>query len=516
MPLWSRLVALLMIVVVGPVAGAIVAGRVLADRQATAVADARLDGTSASVRIALDAQATRVRSGLTGAVALRAVTDVGSSAALRRLRVSSGLDYLVVIRRGAVVKASRRTGEFGTGIHVTPKLLAGSPARVGLVSDRHVSVLDRPSSEVWGGLYRDGRFLRALRVPAITVGRGRAVASTENLPASPARSAPFGAGGPFAFAPGWRALCVCTDSQASGVLVLASRPTVGVLPPLHPATLAIVVVALVAGLALAFGLAKMVSRPIQRLAEDADASLRDELRMLREELDEWDAVELDRLDEQGRTDEISRIGRAFRAMRSGLRHTADQLGGSREELKQARDQLSDKERLSLSDSLTGVWNRRYLDMALSDAMQRGRRMGHSFSILMVDIDRFKLVNDGFGHQVGDDILVELCRRIGGALRTHLDVVVRYGGEEFVVLLPETGPAGARVVAEKIRHIIRMDPFSSGDTRVNVTVSIGVASFPDDGPDADQVLAMADANMYRAKRAGRDRVTSGPSASPRGL
>ena len=156
-------------------------------------------------------------------------------------------------------------------------------------------------------------------------------------------------------------------------------------------------------------------------------------------------------------------------MRSGLRHTADQLGGSREELKQARDQLSDKERLSLSDSLTGVWNRRYLDMALSDAMQRGRRMGHSFSILMVDIDRFKLVNDGFGHQVGDDILVELCRRIGGALRTHLDVVVRYGGEEFVVLLPETGPAGARVVAEKIRHIIRMDPFSSGDTRVNVTV-----------------------------------------------
>jgi len=291
---------------------------------------------------------------------------------------------------------------------------------------------------------------------------------------------------------------------------------VGILPTLHPATLAIVVAALVAGLALAFGLAKMVSRPIQRLAEDADASLRNELRMLREELDEWDAVELDRLDEQGRADEISRIGRAFRALRSGLRHTADQLGGSREELKQARDQLSDKERLSLSDSLTGVWNRRYLEMALSDAMQRGRRMGHSFSILMIDLDRFKLVNDGFGHQVGDDVLVELCRRIAGALRTHLDVVVRYGGEEFVVLLPETGPAGARVVAEKIRHIVRMDPFSSGDSRVNVTVSIGVASFPDDGPDADQVLAMADANMYRAKRAGRDRVTSGPSASPRGL
>jgi diguanylate cyclase (GGDEF)-like protein len=164
------------------------------------------------------------------------------------------------------------------------------------------------------------------------------------------------------------------------------------------------------------------------------------------------------------------------------------------------------QRLSITDGLTGVWNRRYLQLTLTKEIERGQRFGRPLSVLMMDIDHFKNVNDAHGHQVGDEVLVELTRRAMSTIRGQIDALARYGGEEFVVVLPETPSDGARVVADKILAVIRHRPFvEEGNTSVPLTVSIGVASFPEDGATADELIRAADLAMYRAKEAGRDRV-----------
>jgi diguanylate cyclase (GGDEF)-like protein len=130
---------------------------------------------------------------------------------------------------------------------------------------------------------------------------------------------------------------------------------------------------------------------------------------------------------------------------------------------------------------------------------------------MMDIDHFKTVNDAHGHQVGDEVLLELTRRTMSTIRGQIDALARYGGEEFVIVLPETPPDGARVVADKIAGVIRNRPFVDDDgTGVPLTVSIGVASFPEDGSTADELVRAADLAMYRAKETGRDRVETSRS------
>jgi two-component system cell cycle response regulator len=164
------------------------------------------------------------------------------------------------------------------------------------------------------------------------------------------------------------------------------------------------------------------------------------------------------------------------------------------------------QRLSITDGLTGVWNRRYLQLTLTKEIERAQRFGRPLSVLMMDIDHFKLVNDAHGHQVGDEVLVELTRRTMSTIRGQIDSLARYGGEEFIVVLPETPSDGAKVVADKILAVIRHRPFvEDGDTGVPLTVSIGVAAFPEDGSTADELVRAADLAMYRAKEAGRDRV-----------
>jgi diguanylate cyclase (GGDEF)-like protein len=164
------------------------------------------------------------------------------------------------------------------------------------------------------------------------------------------------------------------------------------------------------------------------------------------------------------------------------------------------------QRLSITDGLTGVWNRRYLQLTLTKEIERAQRFDRPLSVLMMDIDHFKLVNDAHGHQVGDEVLVELTRRTMSTIRGQIDALARYGGEEFIVVLPETPRDGARVVADKILSVIRHRPFvEDGDGGVPLTVSIGVAAFPEDGSTADELVRAADLAMYRAKEAGRDRV-----------
>ncbi|HWC31566.1 MAG TPA: diguanylate cyclase, partial [Actinomycetota bacterium] len=173
------------------------------------------------------------------------------------------------------------------------------------------------------------------------------------------------------------------------------------------------------------------------------------------------------------------------------------------------------ERLSITDGLTGIFNRRYLQLSLRREIERAQRFGRSVSLLMLDLDRFKDVNDEHGHQRGDEVLVELARRVMGEIRTQIDQFARYGGEEFVILLPETPCDGALVVAEKIRKAVAARPFTSQTgPPVRVTVSIGVAAYPDDGESADDLLRTADAALYRAKERGRNRVVPSVRASER--
>jgi two-component system cell cycle response regulator len=163
------------------------------------------------------------------------------------------------------------------------------------------------------------------------------------------------------------------------------------------------------------------------------------------------------------------------------------------------------QRLSLTDGLTGTWNRRYFQMQFRQVLATAHRFERAFSILMLDLDRFKAVNDTYGHQRGDATLVELSHRVAGVLR-EVDTFARYGGEEFICLLSETDSYGAVTTAEKIRDSIRKVPFGAlGEEPINLTVSIGASSYPDHGDSFRALVEAADQAMYRAKQEGRDRV-----------
>ncbi|HUR51714.1 MAG TPA: diguanylate cyclase [Mycobacteriales bacterium] len=161
------------------------------------------------------------------------------------------------------------------------------------------------------------------------------------------------------------------------------------------------------------------------------------------------------------------------------------------------------QRLSITDGLTGLWNYRYFTMSVTKEIERASRFGRPLALLMLDLDHFKEVNDSYGHQRGDAVLVELAGRIRAEAR-DVDTVARYGGEEIVVVLPETDEAGARQAAERFCSAVRRKAFGdSGQPGVRLTISAGVAVYPMHGGTASSLLASADSALYEAKRAGRD-------------
>lgn len=172
------------------------------------------------------------------------------------------------------------------------------------------------------------------------------------------------------------------------------------------------------------------------------------------------------------------------------------------------------QRLSITDGLTGLWNRRYLQMQFRQVLATATRFGRPFSLLMLDLDHFKTVNDRYGHQQGDAVLVEFSKRVTRALR-EVDTLFRYGGEEFVALLTETDAQGALTTATKILEQVRGEPFGvPDDSRLRVTVSIGVAVFPEHGASLNELIDAADRALYRAKAEGRDRaVVASPPQPP---
>ncbi|NIL57360.1 diguanylate cyclase [Salinispora arenicola] len=164
------------------------------------------------------------------------------------------------------------------------------------------------------------------------------------------------------------------------------------------------------------------------------------------------------------------------------------------------------QRLSLTDPLTGLWNYRYLRQSLRREVERATRFGRMLSVLVLDLDRFKHINDTHGHTAGDLVLVEFARRMRGEIR-EVDLAFRQGGEEFVVLLPETDALGAAIVAGRLGAAVRGTPIAVGGlgepVLVPVTVSIGVAVHPDHGGTGQEVLDAADEALYAAKASGRD-------------
>ena len=158
---------------------------------------------------------------------------------------------------------------------------------------------------------------------------------------------------------------------------------------------------------------------------------------------------------------------------------------------------------AITDELTGLVNRRRFLDALRTEITKGQRLGARLSVVLADLDDFKLVNDGFGHHAGDDVLLEFA----DLLRAHgrdVDVAARLGGEEFAVLLPETGLEGASAVAERLRQSLADRRMRLGERDVTVTASFGVAEL-EEGQSVDALLRAADSALYRAKERGKNRV-----------
>lgn len=156
------------------------------------------------------------------------------------------------------------------------------------------------------------------------------------------------------------------------------------------------------------------------------------------------------------------------------------------------------------DPLTGLSNRNYFRNELKKFVSLSARYNRALSVIMLDIDFFKKINDTYGHDVGDNVLKNVSEILMRHVRTH-DVAARFGGEEFVMLLPETSLGGAVVVAERIRTAVENVDFNPAGCRHNVTISIGVAEYLGDGTDVEEVIKKADEALYKAKSSGRNRV-----------
>jgi diguanylate cyclase (GGDEF)-like protein len=211
------------------------------------------------------------------------------------------------------------------------------------------------------------------------------------------------------------------------------------------------------------------------------------------------------------------LTKALAAVQEIERRLERQIEERTKELVEANKEL---EKLALRDGLTGLYNHRFFQEALTTELARAARYGTPLSLIFLDVDHFKNFNDMCGHSAGDDLLRQLARlliatedapevRFRGRLS---DIAARYGGEEFVVILPMTPKQGGLVRAERLRELIATHPFPHREVQPNriVSVSVGVAGYPEDAVDKVSLIQFADDAMYAAKRAGRNRVAAAGS------
>lgn len=173
-----------------------------------------------------------------------------------------------------------------------------------------------------------------------------------------------------------------------------------------------------------------------------------------------------------------------------------------------RDNVQQTIEMAITDGLTGLHNRRYLMTHLATLTEKATLRDRSLSLLILDIDHFKSINDTYGHDAGDEVLREFADRMRSNVR-GIDLCCRYGGEEFVIVMPDTDMALAYVVAERLRQRVASEPFSiaGGQKQIDVTISIGLGTLESGSDTADQLLKRADIALYRAKKSGRNRVVA---------
>ncbi len=175
------------------------------------------------------------------------------------------------------------------------------------------------------------------------------------------------------------------------------------------------------------------------------------------------------------------------------------------EVAKLRYDLAELSKLVRTDTLTGIANYRYFVQALEQEIERTQRSMQPTSLIMLDIDFFKKVNDQWGHEVGNQALIHLSKLLQKALR-KLDIPCRYGGEEFAVILPDTILAASLPVAERIRHEIEVSPLDVDGKLLHMTVSMGIATYVDTAPiTVEEFVRLADSYLYEAKKSGRNRV-----------
>jgi diguanylate cyclase (GGDEF)-like protein len=447
----------------------------LSRTQALRLADSKLQVAAVTATTALQQERLVVERDLSPELAIRAA-KTPTGAGLDAIRKSARLDFLVVVRDGGVAGSSI---DLPPGLpHAAAAIEAGALRAV--AAERRVVVRGHGGGTVLGGRIWRPAPPPSLDVQAALVFDGRRVGP-----------GPYSPSGRPASVGDDRVVCVCRDHSAPAGLVL-STPTnwQGLVQWVQWPGIVLLVVGLAALVLVAYLLAGLLVRPLTKLALEAEA-------LARGESEKTPAVD-------------PTAGREFGQVERSLRSVSAELTGSREQLHQTRDQLAATERLTLIDPLTGVWNRRYIERALREQVKRHRRFQSPFGLLMIDVDRFKLINDEHGHAAGDAVLVEMARLIGRSIREDLDVVARFGGEEFVVVLPETDAPGTRVVAEKIRERIAGTAFQYDEEPIEATVSIGLAACPQDGIDGRRLLVAADAALYRAKATGRNRTVAASS------
>lgn len=243
-----------------------------------------------------------------------------------------------------------------------------------------------------------------------------------------------------------------------------------------------------------------VAQGVRHLAESYRLSFRGQSRLLRMS----DRMQLDL---QKANQKLARQAEALRQLNVALAREAEH-----------RKQLSEElQRLAMTDDLTGMPSRRSVLEAGSREIARSQRHGQPLCFMMMDLDQFKAINDRHGHAAGDDVLTTFSRIVRGSLR-EIDEVGRLGGEEFLVVLPDTRLEQAVQVAERIRRKIERTEIPWKDSRITVTVSIGIAFMHGEQCSLDQLISRADRAMYAAKSAGRNRVMvtdpqTGEAANP---
>ena len=175
---------------------------------------------------------------------------------------------------------------------------------------------------------------------------------------------------------------------------------------------------------------------------------------------------------------------------------------------QLRDNVQNSIEAAITDALTGLHNRRYMETHLATLAEQASSRGKPLALMMLDIDYFKSINDNYGHDAGDDVLREFAVRIRKSIR-GIDLACRYGGEEFVIVMPETDLHVAGMIAERLRRAIAGEPFAinKGSKRITVTISVGLSTLERKGEAVSDVLKRADDALYRAKHDGRNRVVA---------